>query len=111
MVTIPGSLLEASIIDGARIDQIFINIICPLSIPPLATAFVLSLSNSWNMVEQPLVFLKSAHLHPLSLALLRNQFSNSVIFAAASIYFLPIFFFFLFFSEEFDKGIQAVDLK
>ena len=45
---LPREILEASIVDGARFDQIMTRIVIPLSAPGLAATALLSLIFSWN---------------------------------------------------------------
>jgi sorbitol/mannitol transport system permease protein len=45
---LPREILEASIVDGARFDQIMLKIVIPLSLPGLAATTLLALIFSWN---------------------------------------------------------------
>jgi sorbitol/mannitol transport system permease protein len=45
---LPREIIEAGIVDGARVDQIMIKLVLPLSAPGLAATALLSLIFSWN---------------------------------------------------------------
>lgn len=112
MTTLPSALIEAGTIDGAHSGHIFGLIILPICKPAVCACAMLGLSESWNMLEQPLVLLKSARLYPLSLALVDGGYVDaSVQFAAATLYMLPMLLFFLYFQQDIVTGIQIADLK
>jgi sorbitol/mannitol transport system permease protein len=45
---LPREIIEAGIVDGARVDQIMIKLVLPLTAPGLAATALLSLIFSWN---------------------------------------------------------------
>lgn len=57
MVTIPKSVKESAIIDGANNFQVFIRLIVPLSVPALAAFSILQFLWVWNDLLVPMVFL------------------------------------------------------
>lgn len=57
MVTIPRSVKESAVIDGATDFQVFTRLIIPLSIPALAAFSILQFLWVWNDLLVPLVFL------------------------------------------------------
>ena len=74
---------------------------------------MLSFVDTWNMVEQPLVFLSHQEsLQPLSVIfsqLITNPVGTE--FASATLYMLPALFVYLFFQDDIDSAIQLVDVK
>lgn len=66
---VPDSLLEAARLDGAGEFQIFLKIGIPLGSPGILSALVLDFLEYWNLIEQPMAFLKTKALWPLSLFL------------------------------------------
>lgn len=113
MANIPCELYEAAQLDGAGPIRCFFWIALPSSSPVLGAAAVLSFADAWNMVEQPLAFLKSREeLLPLSSVF--NQLTNApqgIEFAGAVIYMLPALFVYLFFLEDITAGLRAMELK
>lgn len=66
---IPEELLESARIDGAGELQIFFMLGVPLGASGILSALVLQFLECFNMIEQPLVFLKEKSRWPLSLYL------------------------------------------
>lgn len=66
---IPEELLESARIDGAGELQVFIRIGIPLGASGILSALVLQFLECFSMIEQPLVFLETKSLMPLSLYL------------------------------------------
>ena len=64
---IPDEILDNAKIDGANRWQIFIRIAVPIGKNGIAAAMILSFFEYWNLIEQPLIFLKKKALWPLSL--------------------------------------------
>lgn len=107
MMTIPNEYIEAARIDGCSLMQIFFKIILPLSKGGIASLAILSFIDNWNMVEQPLIFLKDANKHPLSIYLSNvNKGELGIAFAAALIYMLPMLLMFLYGENYLVEGIS-----
>ena len=58
--SVPSSLMEAAKIDGAGHFKTFYQIMIPCGRPGIAALVILNFLDSWNMVEQPLIFLKNS---------------------------------------------------
>lgn len=109
---IPYAYMEAARIDGAGHATIFLRIVLPLAKPGLAALAVLLFVDYWNMVEQPLVFLREASEQPLSLYLAYiNEQARGVGFAASIVYMTPMVLLFLYAEAYFVEGIQHSGLK
>jgi multiple sugar transport system permease protein len=67
--SIPRSLIEAAKMDGAGELKIFISIGIPLGASGIISAYILDFLELWNAIEQPLNFLQTKSLWPLSLYL------------------------------------------
>ena len=64
--SIPGSLEESAIIDGASTFKVFLRIILPLSIPILATIAIFGAVGNWNSFQDSLLLMSSTpHLFTL----------------------------------------------
>jgi multiple sugar transport system permease protein len=112
MSYIPMENLEAAKMDGAGHPTIFLKIVMPLCMPALASLSILSFIDNWNMVEQPLVFLKDANMQPLSLFLSKlNTGAFGVAFAASALFMAPILIIFLYGENYLVEGIQMSSLK
>jgi multiple sugar transport system permease protein len=113
MVTIPQEMLEAGLMDGAGTVRTFLHIVLPISKPILGAACALSFADSWNMVEQPLIYLGNAR-DKLPLSVMFNDLSTQemgVAFASAALYILPALLMYTYFQEDILLGIQLSDMK
>ena len=113
MVTIPRDMLEAGLMDGAGTIRTFFHIVLPISKPILGAACALSFADTWNLVEQPLIYLSNSRdLMPLSVMF--NALSTEeagVAFAGAALYILPALLLYTYFQEDILLGIQLSDMK
>ncbi|MDE6712820.1 MAG: carbohydrate ABC transporter permease [Lachnospiraceae bacterium] len=66
---LPDEVMEAAKIDGASGFRIFFSIGVPMSGEGILAAMLLGFLEYWNMVEQPVVFIRDAWISPLSIYL------------------------------------------
>lgn len=105
---IPKETIEAAKIDGAGDFCIFIRIGIPLGMPGIFSVLILGFLEYWNAVEQPLTYLKTEALKPLSLYLpmmVKGEIQTA--FAASIITLLPAVLLFFCGRESLEKGIAA----
>ena len=106
MRRIPYGVLEAAKVDGAGEWQIFRHICVPLCKGALTSVAILVFIDYWNMVEQPLILLSDADMHPLSVFLSKiNAGEIALAFAVASIYLIPTLLVYLYGEEYLLEGI------
>lgn len=106
MRRIPVSYIEAAKLDGASEWQIFTKLFMPLSGGVLYSVAILVFIDYWNMVEQPIILLSNADLHPLSVFLSKiNSGEVGIAFAVATIYMIPTLLMFLHGEEHLVEGI------
>lgn len=109
---IPEAILEAARIDGAGQIQIFLRIGIPLGAAGIVSSGILGFLDSWNMIEQPMTFLKTKSLWPLSLFLPEIGLEEAATgFAAAFLMLVPALLLFLSGQEYLEQGITAAALK
>ena len=109
---IPREMLEAARMDGASEWAVFIKIGLPLGLPGVLSAALLGFVEGWNAVEQPITFLKSASLTPLSVFLPATTVANAgVSFVSALIALLPTVLIFLLGQQYLEQGILASGIK
>jgi multiple sugar transport system permease protein len=110
--SIPGSLLESARIDGASELQIFLRIGVPLGMPGILAALMLTFLEYWNLVEQPLVFLRDKALWPLSLFLPNIGLEQAgIAFVAAVIALVPSLLVFFVGKDYLEQGIASTATK
>ncbi|MEN6419970.1 MAG: carbohydrate ABC transporter permease [Clostridiaceae bacterium] len=109
---IPREMLEAARMDGAGEWSIFFRIGLPLGLPGVLSAALLGFVEGWNAVEQPITFLKTPSLYPLSIFLPATTVENAgVSFVSAVITLLPAVLIFLFGQQYLEQGIIASGIK
>ena len=111
MESTPRDYVEAAKIDGASHLRILAKIVLPNCKAGAVSLIVLSFIDNWNMVEQPLVFLKDSSMYPLSIYLTEMSQNNFALgFAGGMIAVIPVLLLFFFFEEELVEGISATNL-
>lgn len=113
MVGIPEDLFEAAMMDGAGTWRCFMHMVLPISKPILGAAAALSFADTWNMVEQPLIYLSNDQ-NRMPLSVLFNQLSTNepgIAFAGAALYILPALLIYTYFQDDILLGIQLSDMK
>jgi ABC-type sugar transport system, permease component len=109
---IPESIMDAARIDGAGELQIFVAVGIPLGSSGIISALVLSFLECYSMIEQPMTFLKTKSLWPLSLFLPEVSSSNAGFSMCASFAaLLPAVFVFLIGQDYLEQGIAASGIK
>ena len=112
IAAIPNELLEASHLDGAGYVRTFFHIILPQSKAGIAALVVLSFIDSWNIMEQALIFLNDAGKYPLSVFLtFVNTQKIDVLFVCSVLAIVPVMLLFFFFEEEFTAGIEYMGFQ
>lgn len=109
---VPREMLEAAALDGASPFRTFLHIGLPLGVPGILSAGILGFLESWNAIEQPMVFLKDKSLWPLSLYLSDIVTDNlGLAMVSSLIMLLPSVLIFLFGQKYLELGIQASGIK
>lgn len=112
MLLVPQEYSEAVKIDGAGYFKAFTHIILPQCKSALASLAILSFIDNWNMVEQPLVFLKNVNLHPMSVFLRDINYSElGLAFACGVLYMIPPVILFFYGENHLVQGIQLSGIK
>lgn len=103
---VPSSLLEAAALDGAGALRTFWSVGLPLGMPGILSAAVLGFIESWNAIEQPMMFLKDKANWPLSLYLSNITVDDLGLAMAASLMMLaPPLLLFMAGEKYLEQGI------
>lgn len=107
MSALPNSLFEAARLDGAN-SFVALRLVClPNCKHGLAALVVLNFAESWNMVEQPMVFLRYAFQYPLAVYLVGlNAARPEVAFVSSLLSVIPVLLLFLWLKDEMIHGIE-----
>ncbi len=115
MKTIPMSLDESALVDGAGYFQIFLRIIFPLSKSAIIVVALFQFMGVWNDFLGPLVYVNKDSMFTLALGL--QQFIGyytaqwELLMAAATMVLVPPILLFLIGQKYFIKGIAVSGLK
>ena len=110
--SIPKECIEAAQIDGADNWQVFFYLGVPLGSGGILSAMVLGYLEYWNMLEQPMTFLRTSAKYPLSLFLPQISMEQAGVGLAASLFMLiPAMFIFFAGQDYLEQGIAVSGLK
>ena len=109
---IPEALLEAARVDGAGELVIFLRIGVPVGASGILSAMVVQFLECWSMIEQPLTFLNTKSLWPLTLYLPQISMEDAGFALCASfVALLPAVLVFLCGQEYLEQGIASSAIK
>ncbi len=116
MNTIPKSLDESAIIDGASEMRIFLSIIVPLAGPGIAAIMTYALINSWNeyLYSSVIMTKQAMKTLPVKISEYISEMSEirwGTVMAAACIALLPSSILFQFLQKNFINGLTAGAVK
>lgn len=109
--------LEQSSIEAMRLEtNSVIRIMLHAVIPQIKVCiFAVGLfvfADCWNMLEQPLLFLKNESLKTLPVLLANaDQYEGSVLFPAAVLFMVPVLLLYGYFSGSLEKGLTLGDVR
>lgn len=116
--SIPASLEEAAIIDGASPIQVYFNVIMPLLKPTTMTVIILNGMWIWNDYLLPFLVIGNSPVKTLTLSVYfakieSGQYGNSwdLIFPAVLITITPVIIMFLFLQKNIIKGLADGAVK
>lgn len=103
---IPNSIIEAARLDGCRLSEVLLKVVIPISKNALICTFLLSFLDAWNMVEQPITYLKDFTKYPIAVALASVPPGDpTVLLVACVLVTIPPLCLFAFFNRELTEGI------
>lgn len=109
---IPEAIVESARIDGASELKIFLKIGIPLGMPGIMSAVILQFLELWNLIEQPLTFLKDKSLWPLSIYLPNITLENAdIAFTASAVTLVAAIIVFFAGQSYLEQGIAASAVK
>lgn len=68
-LSVPDSITDAAMLDGCSSLRTLLYVMIPMNLSGMVCAFLLSFLDAWNMVKQPIAYLKDIHRYPISVAL------------------------------------------
>ena len=113
--TLPRSVLEAAVVDGATERQILFQVVMPMAAPAVATASIITFLLNWSQWLPVLVVSKSPATYTLPVALMNLNGELGVnfqgIMALSALTTLPVILFFLMTQRRVMTGMTAGAVK
>jgi raffinose/stachyose/melibiose transport system permease protein len=113
--TLPRSMEEAALIDGASWPRVLWSVVAPMSIPATMTVVVMTFLNNWNEFIMAYTYLAKDDLRTLPFSIIRfqGQYSSdyAVQFACMVLVAVPALLLYFFFSRRIMEGATAGALK
>jgi ABC-type glycerol-3-phosphate transport system permease component len=115
MLTIPSSLDEAAMIDGASKWQVFWEVIMPLARPGLIVLCIFTFMGTYKGFFWPLVMMRTQEKYTLPIGLLFFDSSQGtetqLLLAAVTMSVAPLIILFIFLQKYLVRGIQLGAVK
>ena len=118
MKSVPRSIEEAAVIDGANVFQVFFSVVMPLLKPTTVTVIILNGMWIWNDYLLPFLVIANEPVKTLTLQLYyakltSGQYGNpwELIFPAVLVTIIPIILVFLLLQKYIMKGVAAGAVK
>ncbi len=93
-IKFPDEYIEAFRLEDKSMTHLIASILFPVSSPALYILFLLSFSESWSMVEQPLILISDKQQYTLGMILYQLRINEpDIIFAASMFALLPVLVF------------------
>ena len=113
--TLPKTVLEAAVVDGATEFQVLFRVVIPMAMPVVATASIITFLLNWSQWLPILVVSKSPSTYTLPVALMNLNGELGVnfqgIMALSVITTLPVILFFLLAQRRVISGMTAGAVK
>ena len=115
IMSIPDELIDAARVDGASEWRVFLSVILPLSVSPIAAISIVNWVYTWSLFIWPLIVANSTEMFTMELGLMYFQREYAVdyggIMAACVITLLPVLVVFLIFRTRIIEGVAFTGMK
>ncbi|MBR4742862.1 MAG: carbohydrate ABC transporter permease [Oscillospiraceae bacterium] len=111
MKSVPDELIEAARLDTGSTLKIIWHIIVPTIRPGIICAWVLSFTEQWNAIAEPIILMETREKYPLAILLNEIRPGDVLGFAATLMFFLAPLLLFSFFEDEVMEGLGDYGLK
>lgn len=101
--------IDMEIVDAMRLETgSTVRLLRHAVLPQIGTCIlavaVFVFADNWNLLEQPMLFLKDSSLQPLSVMIAEaDRYSGEVLYPAAVLFLLPVFFLFQLLRDNLEK--------
>ncbi|MFV0493859.1 carbohydrate ABC transporter permease [Mycobacterium sp.] len=114
--SLPGEVIEAARMDGARWWQLLLRVVLPMSGPTMVAFGIITVVNEWNEYLWPFLMADDASVAPLPVGLTFLQQSEGMtnwgpVMAVTLLAMLPILLVFLALQRQMIKGLTSGAVK
>ena len=110
--SVSDDIIDAAKLDGCGLFRLLTKIILPMNTSGLVCVTLLSFLDGWNMVEQPIAYIKDFLRYPLSVALAYVPPADPTLqLVCCILVVLPPLFLFTYFNRELVEGIVLAEVK
>ncbi|MFI3326926.1 MAG: carbohydrate ABC transporter permease [Clostridia bacterium] len=109
---VPTEIMEAAMLDGANVFVVIFRIFASMNKSAVVCVSLLIFMDCWNMVEQPVAYLKDYSKYPLSVILVYlppETLTAHLVCCVLAV--LPVLYLFLYFNKELIEGISLGQVK
>ncbi len=109
MKNIPNELIDSTMLETSSVFKTFWHAVIPQIKPALVSLAILIFCESWNMVEQALIFsMDNDEILPLSVVL--SEIPSDVSYAGGTVYMFPVLVLFVLFRETLESSMEEYKL-
>ncbi|MDR2559264.1 MAG: carbohydrate ABC transporter permease [Oscillospiraceae bacterium] len=106
-----NSIIEAARLETNSIIKIIFHTVIPQVKICIFAVAVFIFAESWNMLEQPMLFLRSTNLQNLSVFISESgSYAGNILFPASVFFFIPVLILYSFFNNYLEKGLTFGEL-
>lgn len=110
--SVSDDIIDAAKLDGCGLFGLLWRIVLPMNTSGLVCVTLLSFLDGWNMVEQPIAYIKDFVRYPISVALAYVPPADSTLqLVCCILVVLPPLFLFTYFNRELVEGIVLAEVK
>ena len=112
MKSTDSCVIEAARLETNSIVRIMLTSVVPQLRVCISAVALFVFADCWNMVEQPMLFLKTDSLKTLSVFISNAQnYEGNLLFPSAVIFIIPVLLLYLFYGESLEKGLTLGELS
>ena len=110
--SVSDDIIDAAKLDGCGLFGLLTKVVLPMNSSGLVCVTLLSFLDGWNMVEQPIAYIKDFVRYPISVALAYVPPTDPTLqLVCCILVVIPPLFLFTFFNRELVEGIVLAEVK
>lgn len=110
--SVSEDIVDAAKLDGCGLFRLLTKIVLPMNTSGLVCVTLLSFLDGWNMVEQPIAYIKDFVRYPISVALAYVPPTDPTLqLVCCILVVIPPLFLFTYFNRELVEGIVLAEVK